>query len=218
MEQEHDNGMRSLCREIFHTENPDELREIARKAQAYDHIMSKAHPMNIRGAGRKGKFTDSDVDLMIELYHQGQSVQYLAEYFHTSRPTIYKYLKSELRFEQDPFITMRMTFMYLDRPCTVIDVDFRHEKIYIRNKTENTLHKAFGVIEEPTWEDFQYFLESRCFPMSRANLKLILRELNLGSYDPLAIIEQTEGRMAEDHHWIRIEYRDEVLKRGADKS
>lgn len=36
-------------------------------------------------------------------------------------------------------------------------------------------------------------------------MKLILRDLELPFYDPLMIIEKTEGRMAEDHFWIRIE-------------
>ena len=52
----------------------------------------------------------------------------------------------------------------------------------------------------------EYFLESRCFPKSRAMLKSILRELGLDSYDPLAIIEKTQGRMAEDKQWIHLIY------------
>ena len=36
-------------------------------------------------------------------------------------------------------------------------------------------------------------------------MKLILKDLDLPFYDPLMIIQKTEGRMAEDHFWIRIE-------------
>ncbi len=104
-----------------------------------------------------------------------------------------------------------------DKECTVIDVDFKHRKIYIRNKTGDILHRAFGVVEEPDWEDFEEFLESRCFPISRANLKLVLRDVGVESYDPLQIIEKTKGRMAEDYQWIKIQYREEVLKRGIHK-
>ena len=32
-----------------------------------------------------------------------------------------------------------------------------------------------------------------------------LRELDLPFYDPMMIIEKTEGRMAEDDFWIQIE-------------
>ncbi|MBS5064857.1 MAG: helix-turn-helix domain-containing protein [Hungatella hathewayi] len=200
-------GLRQVIREIFGTDQVDELREIARKARSYDKIMSRQRPVNVRGAGRRGKFMDDDVDLMIELYQQGKTVQYLAEFFDTSRQTIYKYLASEKRFLEDPFITMRMHYLYEDQVCTVIDVDFMHKKIYIRNKTKDILHRAFGVLEEPTWEDFEDFLESRCFPRSRANLKNILRDIGVPSYDPLQIIEKTGGRMAEDHQWIQIFYK-----------
>lgn len=207
-------GMRRLCREIFGTENPDELREIARKARAYDRIRGTEHPCNLRGAGRKNCLTEGMADLLITLYQEGKSVQYLAEYFDTSRQTVYRYLESEMRFERDSSLTMRMIFMYREQECTVIDIDFKHKKIYIRNRTKNLLHRAFGVVEQPSWEDFEDFLESRCFPMSRANLKLVLRDIGVDSYDPLQIIEKTEGRMAEDQQWIKILYREEVLKRG----
>ena len=33
----------------------------------------------------------------------------------------------------------------------------------------------------------------------------ILKDLGLPFYDPIMIIEKTEGRMAEDDFWIRIE-------------
>lgn len=211
-------GMRRLCREIFGTEDEQELRRIAEKAAAYDRLKGRncgsSGTENLRGAGRRRIFTDTEVDMLIEYYHQGKTIQFLAEYFDTSRPTIYKYLESEKRFEKNPFLTMRMIYMDDDKECTVIDIDFMHKKIYIRNKTKDLLHRAFGVIEDPTWEDFEQFLESRCFPVSRANLKLILRDIGVSSYDPLQIIEKTEGRMAEDHQWIRIFYREEVLTHG----
>ena len=36
-------------------------------------------------------------------------------------------------------------------------------------------------------------------------VKLVLKDLGLPFYDPIMIIEKTEGRMAEDDFWIRIE-------------
>ena len=54
-------------------------------------------------------------------------------------------------------------------------------------------------------EEYEEFLESRCFPQTRDKMKLILKDLNLPFFDPLLIIQQTEGRMAEDDFWIRIE-------------
>lgn len=66
------------------------------------------------------------------------------------------------------------------------------------------LARAFGVKLTPTFADYEKFLESRCFPRTRDKMKLLLEELDLNSYDPLAIIEKTKGRMAEDAMWIRI--------------
>lgn len=107
---------------------------------------------------------------------------------------------------QTPFITMRMNYKYKDELCTIIDIDFLHKKIYIENKTDKILHRAFGIVEHPDWEQFEEFLESRCFPRTRANLKEVLRDVGVDSYDPLQIIEHTQGRMAEDKQWIEIIY------------
>lgn len=108
-----------------------------------------------------------------------------------------------------PHITMRMNFKYKDALCTVIDIDFLNREIYIENKTDNIMHRAFGVVEKPGWQQFEEFLESRCFPRSRAHLKEVLRDVGVDSYDPLQIIEKTKGRMAEDKQWIEIVYLNE---------
>ena len=67
------------------------------------------------------------------------------------------------------------------------------------------MFRAFGIIEEPDFELYQEFLKSRCFPESRDKIKLVLKDLDLPFYDPFMIIEKTQGRMAEDDFWIRIE-------------
>jgi hypothetical protein len=102
--------------------------------------------------------------------------------------------------------TMRMTLMYRNNPCTIINVDFLHQKIKIENRTDDLLHRAFGIIEQPSWEDFKYFLQSRCFTKTRGLLKEALQDIEVDSYDPLQIIERTKGRTAEDDLWIKITY------------
>ena len=52
---------------------------------------------------------------------------------------------------------------------------------------------------------YEDFLKSRCFPETRDKLKLVLDDLNLPFYDPFMIIQKTEGKMAEDDFWIKIE-------------
>lgn len=59
---------------------------------------------------------------------------------------------------------MILHFMDRNGICTIIDADFMNEKIKIENKTDNLLHRAFGINENPTWADIEYFLEDRCFP------------------------------------------------------
>ena len=89
--------------------------------------------------------------------------------------------------------------------CTVIDVNELKREVIVRNYTDHVIFRAFGVEEEPSYEQYLEFLESRCFPRSRDKMKLILKDLDLPFYDPFMIIEKTEGRMAEDDFWIRIE-------------
>lgn len=100
---------------------------------------------------------------------------------------------------------LRLWYMHRDQICSVIDVDEAERKVRVWNYTKYPLLRAFGIAESPTYAQYEAFLESRCFPRERDKMKLMLRELDLPFYDPLLIIEKTEGRMAEDAFWIRIE-------------
>lgn len=99
---------------------------------------------------------------------------------------------------------LRINHMNRQDLYTVIDVDFKHERIKIENHTYKIPLRAFGVIENPTWEDFQIFLEDRCLPRTRFGLKEILRDMDVPFYDPLLIIEKTQGRMAGDNQWMKL--------------
>jgi len=85
-----------------------------------------------------------------------------------------------------------------NKVCTVIDVDERRRKVKIYNYTHDYIARAFGREEHPTFDEYEAFLESRCFPKSRDKMKLILKDLDLPFYEPLLINEKTQGRMAED--------------------
>lgn len=105
---------------------------------------------------------------------------------------------------------IRMWYMYKDEICTLIDVHPMEEMVRIKNYQKNLVFRAFGKNEQPTYQQYEDFLESRCFPRERDKMKIILQELNLPFYDPFMIIEKTEGRMAEDDFWIRIERNDHI--------
>lgn len=116
----------------------------------------------------------------------------------------YPQLEEELIVPEKEY-PLRLWYMEEDHVCTMIDVDDQLRKVKIRNYTHDLIKRAFGVEEHPTYEEYEAFLESRCFPRSRDKMKLVLRDLELPFYEPFMIIEKTEGRMAEDNFWIRIE-------------
>lgn len=99
---------------------------------------------------------------------------------------------------------MIMNFMDNNGICTIITVDFQNETVQIENKTDFLLHRAFGIKENPTWTDFEEFLEERCFPSTRDKMKLVLKDMEIDHYDCLTIIRKTQGRMADDTQWIEF--------------
>lgn len=100
---------------------------------------------------------------------------------------------------------LRIWYMFRQTPCTCIDVDEKSRKVVIKNYTDKIMFRAFGIEENPSYERYEEFLESRCFPRSRDKMKLVLRDMELPFYDPFLIIEKTQGRMAEDEFWLKIE-------------
>lgn len=183
---------RKLCLDLFGTDDEDTLRAISEKARA----------KNARNAGRKKKFTEVEITNIRALAAKGIQINEIAAQFHTSRQVISKYINMPLTKKYP----LRLTYMYRQRPCTIINVSFIEQKIKLENRTDDIFHRAFGVVEDPTWEDFMCFLQERCFPPTRANAKQLLRDLGIGSYDPLQIVEKTKGRMAEDEMWLKFDY------------
>ena len=183
---------KALCRELFGTTDVSELKKIA----------AQVNQKNPRHAGRKKKFTNEDIVAMRILRADGVPMQTIADRYGTSRQIVSKYLNQA----PDDGYTMRITLMYHNKPCTAIDVNFLQNKIRIQNYTKDILHRAFGVKENPTWEDFNVFLQDRCFPKTRGNIKTVLAELGLQDYDPLQIVEKTNGRTAEDDLWLKFQY------------
>ena len=183
---------KAVCQELFGTTDVDELKRLA----------AQINQKNPRQAGRKKKFKHEDVERMRELRADGVPMQEIDDRYGTSRQIVSKYLNQA---PEDGY-TMRMTLMYQNRPCTAIDVNFLQNKIKIQNYTKDILHRAFGIKEDPTWEDFYVFLQDRCFPKTRGNVKTVLAGLGLQDYDPLQIVEKTNGRTAEDDLWLKFQY------------
>lgn len=181
--------------------------------------------INAGGAGRKPELDTEEIEKIRIRKNNGEKITALAKEYGVSRQTLSGYLNKQeetericntikkwqeynRRFRDVNTIdyTLRMDFMCDDECCTMILVDFKREQIEIVNTTDDMIHRAFGIKAKPTWEDFMEFLEERCFPRTRDNLRLVLKDLELDCYDPLAIVEKTKGRMAEDAQWLKITY------------
>jgi DNA-binding XRE family transcriptional regulator len=100
---------------------------------------------------------------------------------------------------------LRLRYMFRNQLCTIIDVDEKNRRVKIYNFQTELIYRAFGKVEEPTYEQYEEFIESRCIPRNRDKIKLVLRELDLPFYDPMLIIEKTQGKMVDDEFWIEVE-------------
>ncbi len=99
----------------------------------------------------------------------------------------------------------RLRFYDGNKLCTTIYADFTDQTLVAENHAIDPVKTAFGNNPLPDWEDFQNFLQERCISKERAGLREYLEALGLVGYAPLAIIEKTGGRMAEDQQWIEME-------------
>ena len=181
--------------------------------------------VNERGAGRKKALNANQIKALKERFQQGEAVSTLAKEAGVSRQTLSGYfnakseeeriyelyttwarLNSEFRRKQIADYTLRIDYMNGEKCCSVILVDFLHEQIAVVNKTSNPLLKAFGIKANPDWADFRAFLNERCIPEGRFQMKQVLKDLGVDGYDPLAILEKTEGRTGEDGMWLKFSY------------
>ena len=101
---------------------------------------------------------------------------------------------------------VRILRYYNDKTlCSTIYADFSDQTLVVKNENVLMIKTAFGNNKQPNWRDFQNFLSERCIPRQRAGLREYLEAWGLEEYDPILIIQKTEGRMAEDQQWLTIE-------------
>ena len=92
-----------------------------------------------------------------------------------------------------------------DKLCSTIYVDSSNKEVRVKNYTDDNIERAFGINENPKWQDFETFLENRCFPRDRQNLKYELKKMGLNEYNPLEICKATNGRNYKDNQWMNIQ-------------
>ena len=100
---------------------------------------------------------------------------------------------------------MKLEFYDGEILCTKMIVDFTDKTLSVENTTDHIVKTAFGKNEVPTWGDLQNFLEERCVPRSRSGIREYLETIGVEEYNTLEIIKKTNGRMAEDNQWIKLE-------------
>ena len=181
---------------------------------------------NERGAGRKPALSAEAVAQIRERHEKGETVTALAKEYGISRQVLSGYLNQSNEKEKETYQTVkawerlnrsfegidpadysiRMEYMFEDDCCSVILINPEKKKIAALNETDNLLHRAFGIKAKPGWEDYEAFLESRCFPQTREDVDEVLDDLGLEAYEPFEIVKRTGGRMAEDLQWIKIRY------------
>lgn len=99
---------------------------------------------------------------------------------------------------------MKLLYKSGDVVTTEIYADYKTRNVSIINHTNDCLERAFGIKEDPSFEDLEEFLESRCFPRTRDRMRWHLDALGLDSYEPLEIIKKTQGKMAGDFNSLEI--------------
>ena len=99
-------------------------------------------------------FTEPQLAHILALQQQGASLSEIAEEYQVSGQVICEEIKRARHFNEIPDVAMRIYFMNREELCTAIDIDFRHERVKIRNYTDQIPLRAFGVVTEPRLEGF----------------------------------------------------------------
>lgn len=120
-----------------------------------------------------------------------------------------KYIKKSVALDDAEFSKRttvdRILFFNKDKVTTAIDVDGVNEEIRIKNFIDINIFRAFGVNEKPSWKEYLEFLEDRCIPRTRYNIKEVLRDLGLDCYDVEEYVKKTHARSYDDRNWISFE-------------
>lgn len=176
-------------------------KKIKALTKAYSDVVSELEDMKQnctvrektgRGKGRPG--VDEAVRAQVlALCRNGYTLREIGEKVQLAPSTVHKIVSRASR-------ESRTLYVYMDRetPATIIDACPLTEKVQIVNLTDDMLSRAFGVREQPTWEDYLEFLESRCMPRTRYGIREELNSYGIDSYDPFQIVEKTKGRVYGD--------------------
>ena len=133
--------------------------------------------INERGAGRKKALDNKRIEEYRKRFQNGERIYVLAEEAGVSRQTMsaylheecldggifYRYnlwakLNREFRNQNLHQYRLRIDYMDADNCCSVILVDFFHEKVEVINKTQNP------ILESGAWPHYRTVTKRICIP------------------------------------------------------
>ena len=161
----------------------DTLEELEQRKQGEKKIRKKGRPSI--GTEKKAQ--------VLALCRQGNSMRTIAAKTELALSTVHKIITEAARESKRVYV-----YMDRDKPATIIEACWITHKVHIINFTDDMLSRAFGINENPNWEDFNEFLESRCMPRTRYGIREELNYMGIDVYDPFQIVEKTSGRVHGD--------------------
>lgn len=161
----------------------DTREELEKRKQEEKKARPKGRPST--SAGKKAQ--------VLSLCRQGHSMRSIAGKTDLALSTVHKII-TEASQES------KRIYVYMDRGrlATIIEACAITQKVHIINFTDDMLSRAFGVNENPGWEDYNAFMESRCMPRTRYGIREELKHMGIDVYDPFQIVEKTSGRVYGD--------------------
>lgn len=97
------------------------------------------------------------------------------------------------------FRWMRAGILYSE-----VKANSKTREVEVVNFTDEREEKVFGQRENPTWDDLVRFVESRCIPPTRHNIRDLLDMVGLPKYDAFALFQITSGHFAKDKCYAEI--------------
>ena len=172
------------------------MNEYAKCAKERDELRVAIAKVAKRKKGRPGLSTEKKVQIYT-LYQQGNSMRQTAQKAGVSLGAVSNVIDEAKR-------SSRIVYIYMDRekPATLLDIYPTINRLEIWNFTDDLISRAFGNRKNPSWQEYEQFLEDRCMPRTRYGIKKELARMGLDSYDPFQIVEITKGRVYGDGQWL----------------
>ena len=95
-------------------------------------------------------------------------------------------------------------YMWKDKTHAKITYDYEAGTVELENYVSNPLLLPFGINTNPTIKEFDEFIESRCLPRTRYDLKHVLDTIDIPYYDPWLIVKYNHGLQFSDYGWLRF--------------